>query len=111
MAKIKTIRPIESISGKLKKSDNVGFAVRSASKKNYTVTRDDWSMPISKIAPAKQAAVRAQRLKFRTVAIAASERMTDPNKRAMDQAAFAAQTKYKTLFGFLFHLEWESYED
>ena len=29
MAKIKTIRPIELISGKLKKTDAVGFALRS----------------------------------------------------------------------------------
>ena len=111
MAKIKTIRPVESISGKLKKSDEVGFAVRKSSRKNFTVTREDWSMPLSKIASDKQAGVRAHRLKFRTCAIAASERMTDPNKRAMDQAAFAAQSKYKSLFTYLFHLEWESYED
>ena len=111
MAKIKTIRPVESISGKLKKSDEVGFAVRKGSKKNYTVTKEDWSMPLSKIASEKQSAVRAQRLKFKTVAISARERMSDPNKRAMDQAAFANQSHYKTLFGYLFHLEWESYED
>ena len=111
MAKIKTIRPVESISGKLKKTDEVGFAVRKGSKKNFTVTREDWSMPLSKIAPSKQSAVRAQRLKFKTVATSAHERMVDPNKRQMDQAAFAAQSKYTTLFGYLFHLEWEAYED
>ncbi len=111
MARIKTIRPIDNISGKLKKSDKVGFAVRKKTAKNFTVYREDWSQPLEKIDPSKQAAVRAQRLKFKTVATSAHERMVDPNKRQMDQAAFAAQSKYTTLFGYLFHLEWESYED
>jgi len=110
MAKIKTIRPIESISGKLKKTDAVGFALRNATKKNFTVTKDNWKMPIERIDPAKRADVQAQRTKFRTVAGLAHERMTDPAKRQMDYAAFKAQTKYTTFFGYLFHLEWESYE-
>ena len=108
MAKIKTIRPIESISGKLKKSDKVGFAVRKATAKNFTVTRDDWKQHIS---PAKQAAVLAQQAKFRAVSQLAHLRMKDPNKRLLDEAAFKAQSKYSTLFGYIFHDEWLSYED
>ena len=109
MAKIKTIRPIESISGKLKKQDEVGFALRKASKKNFTVTREDWTMKYK--TSEKATAARVRQLKFKTVSLSAHERMTDPNRRQMDQAAFAAQSKYKTLFGYLFHLEWESYEE
>ena len=111
MAKADYIRPVEALHGKLKKSDKVGFAKRQKSGTKFTVYREDWSQPLEKIDPSKQAAVRAQRLKFKTVATSAHERMTDPNKRQMDQAAFAAQSKYTTLFGYLFHLEWEDYED
>ena len=108
MARIKTIRPIESISGKLKKSDNVGFALRKATKKNFTVTRDDWT---NKISAAKIASVRAHRQKFAAVGALARDRMQDPNKRTIDEAAFKSQTKYTTLFGYLFHEEWMSYEE
>jgi len=110
MAKARYIRPIDSLSGKLKKSDEVGYAYRQKSKAKFTVTKDNWKMPIERIDPSKRADVQAQRTKFRTVAGLAHERMTDPTKRQMDYAAFKAQTKYTTFFGYLFHLEWESYE-
>ena len=108
MAKIRTIRPIESISGKLKKSDNVGFALRKATKKNFTVTRDDWT---NKISAAKIASVTAHRQKFAAVGALARDRMQDPAKRTIDEAAFKAQSKYSTFFGYLFHEEWLSYEE
>jgi len=34
----------------------------------------------------------------------------DWRKQAVDMANFKAQSKYKTFFGYLFHLEWEAYE-
>ena len=108
MARIKTIRPIESISGKLKKSDNVSFSLRKATKKNFTVTRDNWTNTIS---AAKIASVRAHRQKFAAVGALARDRMADPTKRAVDEVAFKAQSKYTTLFGYLFHEEWMSYEE
>ena len=108
MAKIRTIRPIESISGKLKKSDKVGFALRKASAKNFTVTRENWTPVISS---AKQAAVLAQRAKFKAVAQQARNRMKNAQTRLIDEAAWKAQSKYTTFFGYLFHDEWESYED
>ena len=108
MAKIKTIRPIESISGTLKKSDKVGFAVRKATAKNFTVTRDDWTPHIS---PEKRGQVLAHQAKFKAVAQLARLRMMDAQHRQQDELAFKAQSKYSTLFGYLFHEEWLTYED
>lgn len=62
------------------------------------------------IAAANLPAVTAHRTKFRNVAALAHERMTDPNKRQMDYAAYKLQTEYATFWGYIFHLEWESYE-
>ena len=108
MARIKTIRPIESISGKLKKKDAVGFALRKASKKNFTVTRDNWT---NKISSEKMAAVTAHRMKFKAVGTAARERMQDPSKRLIDKQGFASQSKYTTMFGYCFHLEWLAFDE
>ena len=108
MARIKTIRPIESLSGKLKKSDKVSFAVRKATAKNFTVTRDDWTQHISS---EKIGSVRAHQAKFTAVAQLARLRMMDAQHRMQDELAFKAQSKYSTLFGFLFHEEWLTYED
>ncbi len=107
MAKCEYIRPVEALHGKLKKSDKVGFAKRKKSGTKYTVTRDNWTNTIS---AAKITAVRAHRQKFAAVGALARDRMADPTKRTVDEAAFKAQTKYTTLFGYLFHEEWMSYE-
>ena len=111
MAHCDYIRPVEALHGKLKKSDKVGFAKRKKSGTKFTVTRDDWRMPIESIDPSKRGAVLAHRAKFRAVAQLARLRMADPSKRQLDEAAFKAQTKYTTLFGYIFHDEWMSYED
>ena len=108
MAKAEFIRPVEALHGKLKKSDKVGFAKRKKSGTKFTVTRDDWSL---KVSASKIAAVRAHRQKFAAVGALARDRMQDPTKRAIDEAAFKAQSKYSTFFGYLFHEEWLSYEE
>ena len=80
--------------------------------KSYSPTnRFQWRTKPVEISAAKWPEVRAHRLKFKTVAISARERMADPNKKQMDEAAFKNQHAYATMFGYLFHLEWESYED
>ena len=109
MAHIKTIRPIESISGKLKKKDQVGFALRKATKNNFTVTRDDWSMKYTD--PAKAQAARVRGAKFKSVAQAVPERMQNPTYRTMDEQGFHNQTKYSTLRGYVFRKYWDAYED
>ena len=47
------------------------------------------------------------RQKFATVLKATRARMQDPVQAAQDQLAFAAQTKYKTLYSYVFNQEWK----
>lgn len=47
------------------------------------------------------------RLLFTQASKAASTALSDPQQRELLQAAFAKQTKYTTLFGFVFHIEYE----
>ena len=108
MAKADYIRPVEALHGKLKKKDQVGYAKRKDTGTKFTVTREDWSMKYT--TAQKQADAEARQLKFKSVAGNARDRMTDSTKRTVDFANFKAQSKYKTFFGYLFHLEWESYE-
>ena len=48
-----------------------------------------------------------QKAKFTTVGQAVRARMKDPTKINEDLAAFKAQTEYKTLYRFLWNLEWK----
>ena len=50
------------------------------------------------------------RAKFKAVAAATRSRMADPSQAATDMAAFKAQTKYKTLYHYVFRQEWNEYE-
>ena len=50
-----------------------------------------------------------QKAKFITVGQAVRARMKDPSKINEDLAAFKAQTEYKTLYRFLWNLEWNAY--
>ena len=108
MAHCDYIRPVEALHGKLKKTDEVGFAKLKRSGTKFTVTRDDWKQTFKTEAAAT--AARQRQAKFRAVAQAAHERKIDPTKKTADEAAFAAQSKYKSMFTFLFHLEWLAYE-
>ena len=47
--------------------------------------------------------------KFTAVAAATRLRMADPSKMADDSEAFRTQTEFKTLYRFLFNLEWKAY--
>ena len=109
MAHVKYIRPIESLSGKLKKSDNVGFAKRAKSGTKYTVSRDDWKMHYKSAETMAQAA--AMQAKFRAVAAAVKTRAQDPSKIDDDRMAFRNQSKYTTFRGFLFATCWNEYQD
>ena len=49
------------------------------------------------------------RAKFKAVVAATHSRMADSSKAAADMAAFKAQTKYKTLYHYVFRQEWSAY--
>ncbi len=107
MAHVSYIRPIESLHGKLLKQDFVSYAMRIKSTTKFTVTRLSWKQVIS---PDKQAAAKQRQAKFKAVVQSARERMMDPTKRQADEKAFKAQSRYTTLFGFIFHEEWMTFE-
>ena len=50
------------------------------------------------------------RAKFAAVCVATRSRMADPSQAAADMMAFKAQTKYKTLYQYVFRQEWNAYE-
>ena len=99
MAKIEYSFPVEKIHGRISKQHKVGFAHRKASKRNYTTVYGERSTPVS-------ATETAHRLKFANCVANTRTRMLDPNQLPSDQAAFAAQKKYPTLYGYVFSQEW-----
>ena len=109
MAKVDYIRPVEALHGKLQKKDKVGYAQRKASKNNFTVTRDDWSMKYTD--PAKAQAARIRGAKFKSVSQSVSERLQNPTYRTLDEQGFHNQVKYSTLRGYVFRKCWDAYED
>ena len=52
----------------------------------------------------------ARQLRFRTVSAAVAARMKDPAKMIQDQAAFNAQTTYKTMKSYIWALEKAAYD-
>ncbi len=112
---VRTMAPVESMSGKFAQKKVVAGdgqkvyigVVRSTSARNYFALRV--KKMVYKSAQ-DQADAEARQLKFKAVAANARDRMTDPTKITVDKANFLAQTKYKTFFGYVFHLEWEAYE-
>ena len=103
MAKVEYAFPVEKIHGKVAKHHKVGFAHRVASKLNYTQSYGKRSTKVS------QAEVD-HRTKFAAVAAATRTRMADPTQMQADQLAYKAQTKYKTLYQYVFNQEWAKYQ-
>ena len=103
MAKVEYSFPVDKIHGKVAKHHKIGFAHRTASKKNYTTSYGKRTTPYSQDEMAHQE-------KFKAVAASTRARMKDPGKVMQDQAAFKEQSKYKTFYRYVFNLEWESYE-
>ena len=109
MAKADYIRPVEALHGKLKKSDQVGYAKRRASGVKFTVTRDNWKQTFKDAE--KAAAAHSRQMKFKGVSQSVSERMTNPTYQTIDRQGFAQQSKYTTLRGYVFRKCWDAYED
>ena len=109
MAKVDYEAPIEAIHGKLRRTDDVCFCKRKKSGTKYTQSRNDWAMTYTSDVNAQAAAAR--NAKFAAVARATSARLNDAQQKIQDQAAFNAQSKYTTLFGYVFHVLWNSYTE
>ena len=103
MARIEYAFPVDKIHGKVAKSHKIGFAHRTSSKLNYTVEYGKRSTPFSTDEIAHQT-------KFGAVAASTRLRMQDPSKITADQEGFREQSKYKTIYQYVFNLEWEAYQ-
>ena len=98
MGKVTYEYPVKDICGKIGKNATVGFAHRGDTK--YTVRYGQRSTPAS-------GAELAHRNKFSAAVKATRERMLDSQQNAADKIAVAQQTKYKTLYQYVFNSEME----
>ena len=98
MGKVTYEYPVKDICGKIGKKATVGFAHRGDTK--YTVRYGQRSTPAS-------GAELAHRNKFSAAVKATRQRMLDSQQNAADKVAFAQQTKYKTLYQYVFNSEME----
>ena len=98
MGKVTYEYPVKDICGKIGKNATVGFAHRGDTK--YTVRYGQRSTSAS-------AAELAHRNKFSAAVKATRQRMLDSQQNAADKIAFAQQTKYKTLYQYVFNSEME----
>ena len=96
MGKVTYEYPVKDICGKIGKNATVGFAHRGNTK--YTVRYGKRSTPTG-------AAELAHRQKFSAAVKATRQRMLDSQQNAADKIAFAQQTKYKTLYQYVFNSE------
>ena len=95
--------PIHHISGKISKKYRTTYNYRDTSNRKYTSVRGQRDLKNKPYTEKEQ----AQKTKFSTVGQAVRARMKDPSKINEDLAAFKAQTEYKTLYRFLWNLEWK----
>ena len=103
MAQVEYAFPVEVVHGKISKSHKIGFAFRVASKRKYTQAYGKRTTKVS------QAEVN-HRTKFAAVAAATRTRMADPTQMQADQLAYKAQSKYKSLYQYVFNQEWAKYQ-
>ena len=98
MGKVTYEYPIKDICGKIGKNATMGFAHRGDTK--YTVRYGKRSTPAGQ-------AELAHRQKFSAAVKATRQRILDSQQSAADKIAFAQQTKYKTLYQYVFNSEME----
>ena len=102
MAKVEFNYPVESLHGKVKKDHKVGFAKMRATGTKFTHSYGVRSTAV------KPSEVQA-RSKFAQVSASTIARMRNISTIANDTRAWKAQSKYKTLRGWIFRQEWDSY--
>lgn len=104
MAKVVYIAPVKEVSGKLSKKDRVIYQVRKAPTSNQEMIANPcYTSAYSKRSTLFSATEVAYQTRFGKVAKATTARLADPSKKAQDQAAFKAQSEYKTLRQYVWH--------
>ena len=101
MAKFKPIEVLKSLSGKVCGHSDMYFAVKKGTRYTGKICN-----PRTKAYSADEL---ARQSKF-AAATAAVKALTSEQK-AVYAEAFAGQSKYTTMFGYCFHLEWLAFED
>ena len=101
MAKVEYVAPVDAVHGKLSKGDKYGFARRkkpnnNGERPNFTFVHTKRTTPVSQEELNRRNA-------FKQAAIATRERLNDPDQSLTDQIAFAQQTKYKTIYVYVFN--------
>lgn len=99
MGKVRFMYPVADVCGKVDTESNVVFCHLGNTK--YTRIQTKRTKPLSEDELARQE-------KFAQVTKRTRQRMLDPTQMAKDQAAFAAQNKYKTLYQYVFNQEWNA---
>lgn len=99
MGKVTYMFPVADVCGKIDKTSRVVFAHRGNTK--YTMMQGTRTTPVTEDELARQE-------KFAAVVKRTRQRIADPAQMATDQAAFAAQTKYKSLWQYVFNQEWNA---
>lgn len=104
MAKVTYIDPVKTVSGKLSKKSKVTFMVRKAATSNAAMLENPnyTHVPGKRTTPVSQSEY-AYRQRFGKICKATMSRLKDPEHQAADQAAFKAQTQYKTLRQYVWH--------
>jgi hypothetical protein len=104
MSQVVFIDPVDHISGKISKKYKTIFNYRSASGRKYTQVRGKRTTPVS-------IEEKDARFRFKSIAQAVNTRLHNMNQQAADQAAFAAQTRYKTLRQYVWAQETVAYDE
>ena len=98
------LAPVDNASGKIFGKKQKWVAVRRKIGKRQR----GCSVTGERVAPVTTGEIN-QRQKFSAVSKATLARLKNAEFVAADMAAFAAQTKYSTLRGYVFSQEWEAY--
>ncbi len=94
MGKVIYTFPVADVCGKIDRNSKVAFAHRGDTK--YTMLCGKRSTPFSQLELDRQ-------LKFKNAVAATRQRMLDPDQSLLDQIAFSQQSKYKTLYRYVFN--------
>ncbi|MGN1240189.1 MAG: hypothetical protein ACI4TV_04870 [Paludibacteraceae bacterium] len=99
MAKVTYQDPIHHLSGKISKNYRTTYCYRKRNELKFTQVRSERSTPLTE-------AEQNHRQIFATVCKATRARMCDPVQMANDMLAFSRQTKYKTLYSYVWNQEY-----
>ena len=102
MAKLEYAYPITAVHGVLDRKSRFGAAKRTA--RNQNGESKPFSVRYGQRISALSEDELAARARFGAVATAVKLRKLDPNKTRTDAAAFKAQSTYKTMQAYLWHV-------